>query len=144
MESISKKEFKWLGSCKISFSISPLAPSSWINPRVILLYEGMIQVKHSWLILAKCHWLLPTPTVDLGRRFYTTKHPLKVSCFRWLVSKEASSLDQTIQRRQMQLCSRCPLCERTLMNTCYLFPNCKITYQIFDMPNIPPCQMSTI
>lgn len=64
---------------------------------------------------AKCHWLLPTLTVDLGRRFGTTKHPWRFLMFRGLCLRKHGSLDQTFKEAECNYVAGVTSMKRNLM-----------------------------
>ncbi|CAN4097460.1 unnamed protein product [Withania somnifera] len=69
----------------------------------------------------------------LGKKIWLSKAPLKVSCFSWIVAKEACLTHSNLQKRKIQLCSRCPMCEEHFKDVGHLFLHCKVTTQLWSM-----------
>lgn len=66
-------------------------------------------------------------------KIWRNKAPLKVSCFSWIAAKEACFTQSNLQKRRIQLCSRCPLCEEHSEEVFHLFLHCWVTSQLWNM-----------
>nr|XP_016506791.1 PREDICTED: uncharacterized protein LOC107824519 [Nicotiana tabacum] len=55
------------------------------------------------------------------KKIWYNMAPLKVSCFAWIVAKEACLTENNLQKRGFKLCSRCPLCEEQFEDVTHLF-----------------------
>ncbi|KAF3625895.1 putative mannosyl-oligosaccharide 1,2-alpha-mannosidase MNS3-like [Capsicum annuum] len=62
---------------------------------------------------------------------WKSRIPHKVSCFVWLLAKEAVLTQDNVMKRGITLCSRCFLCEETLETVNNLFLHCKYTQQLW-------------
>ncbi|CAN4125840.1 unnamed protein product [Withania somnifera] len=58
---------------------------------------------------------------------------IRVSCFSWIVAKEACLTLSNLQKRKIQLCSRLPMCKEHFVDVGHLFLHCKVTTQLLSM-----------
>ncbi|WMV42669.1 hypothetical protein MTR67_036054 [Solanum verrucosum] len=58
---------------------------------------------------------------------------MKVSFFVWLVIRKACLTQDKLQRRGLQICSRCLLCEHESENNEHLFLHCRTTINLWHM-----------
>jgi len=65
------------------------------------------------------------------KQIWKSRIPYKVSCFVWLLAKEAALTQDNVMKRGITLCSRCFLCGETLENVNHLFLHCKYTQQLW-------------
>jgi len=61
------------------------------------------------------------------------KIPLKVSCFSWLVIRKACLTHERLQRRGIQICSRCYMCDKEAEINSHLFLHCKTAVNLWHM-----------
>lgn len=67
------------------------------------------------------------------KHIWKCKIPYKVSCFIWLLAKEAALTQDNVMKRGITLCSRCFLCGETSETVNHLFLHCKYTQQLWRM-----------
>ncbi|KAL3366928.1 hypothetical protein AABB24_011580 [Solanum stoloniferum] len=67
------------------------------------------------------------------KQIWKSKIPHKVSCFVWLMAKEAVLTQDNVMKRGITLCSRCFLCGETAETVNHLFLHCKYTQQIWSI-----------
>lgn len=80
--------------------------------------------------------LISTELQEIGwpwRMIWKTKIPYKVNYFTWLLSKEEVLTHENLNRRKLNLCSRCYLCEEQVETVNHLFWHCKWTNQLWQM-----------
>jgi len=65
------------------------------------------------------------------RQIWKGRIPYKVSCFIWLLAKEAALTQDNVMKRGITLCSRCFLCGETSETVNHLFLHCKFTQQLW-------------
>ncbi|WMV30140.1 hypothetical protein MTR67_023525 [Solanum verrucosum] len=65
------------------------------------------------------------------KQIWKCRIPHKVSCFIWLLAKEAALTQDNVMKRGITLCSRCFLCGETLETVNHLFLHCKYTQQLW-------------
>ncbi|XP_059301783.1 uncharacterized protein LOC132053687 [Lycium ferocissimum] len=65
------------------------------------------------------------------KHIWRSKVPHKVSCFVWLLAKEAVLTQDNLMKRGTILCSRCFLCGETAETVNHLFLHCKFTQQLW-------------
>ncbi|WMV55241.1 hypothetical protein MTR67_048626 [Solanum verrucosum] len=65
------------------------------------------------------------------KQIWKSRIPYKVSCFVWLLAKEAALTQDNVMKRGITLCSRCFLYGETLENVNHLFLHCKYTQQLW-------------
>jgi len=63
---------------------------------------------------------------------WKVKCPLKVSCFVWLLIKKACLTHEVLQKRGMQICSRCFMCEQEAEVNNHLFIHCQIATSLWN------------
>ncbi|WMV45334.1 hypothetical protein MTR67_038719 [Solanum verrucosum] len=61
------------------------------------------------------------------------KVSLKVACFTWLVIRRACLTHEVLQRRGIQICSKCYMCRQKRETNSHLFLHCTFTAQIWSM-----------
>lgn len=61
------------------------------------------------------------------------KSPPKVSCFVWLVIRRACLTHEALQRRGLQICSRCFMCDLKAEDNAHLFLHCKTASNLWNM-----------
>lgn len=59
------------------------------------------------------------------KQIWKSRIPHKVSCFVWLMAKEAVLTQDNVMKRGITLCSRCFLCGETAVTVNHLFLHCK-------------------
>lgn len=64
---------------------------------------------------------------------WKAKIPYKVSCFLWLLAREAVLTQDNLMKRGITICPRCCLCWETTETVNHLFLHCKITGQVWRM-----------
>ncbi|WMV40307.1 hypothetical protein MTR67_033692 [Solanum verrucosum] len=65
------------------------------------------------------------------RQIWKGRIPYKVSCFIWLLAKEAALTQDNVMKRGITLCSRCFVCGETSETVSHLFLHCKFTQQLW-------------
>ncbi|WMV36972.1 hypothetical protein MTR67_030357 [Solanum verrucosum] len=65
------------------------------------------------------------------RQIWKCRIPYKVSCFIWLLAKDAALTQDNVMKRGITLCSRCVLCGETSETVNHLFLHCKFTQQLW-------------
>ncbi|WMV52983.1 hypothetical protein MTR67_046368, partial [Solanum verrucosum] len=64
---------------------------------------------------------------------WKVKIPYKVSCFTWLVAKQAVLTQENLMKRGIHLSPRCFFCEEKAETVTHLFIHCRITLQLWEM-----------
>ncbi|WMV09517.1 hypothetical protein MTR67_002902 [Solanum verrucosum] len=64
---------------------------------------------------------------------WKSKIPLKVSCFVWLLVKEAILTQDNLMKRRIPLCSRCLFYGETVETVNHLFLHCRVTSQLWRL-----------
>ncbi|WMV14232.1 hypothetical protein MTR67_007617 [Solanum verrucosum] len=64
---------------------------------------------------------------------WKAKIPYKVSCFTWLLAKQAVLTQENLMKRGIQLSPRCFLCGEKAETVTHLFLHCRITNQLWDL-----------
>ena len=65
---------------------------------------------------------------------WKTKIPYKVSCFTWLLAKQAVLTQENLMKRNIQLSPRCLLCgEEEVETVNHLFLHCRITNILWNV-----------
>lgn len=59
--------------------------------------------------------------------------PTKVKCFTWLVARRAYLTHEAMQKRGINIASRCFLCKEALESNKHLFLHCSVTAQVWDL-----------
>ncbi|WMV51891.1 hypothetical protein MTR67_045276 [Solanum verrucosum] len=59
--------------------------------------------------------------------------PAKVKCFVWLVARRACLMHEALQKRGINIASRCLLCKEALETNKHLFLHCKVTTQVWTL-----------
>lgn len=67
----------------------------------------------------------------LGKLYGKGMAPTKVNCFLRIVIKKACFTHETLQRRKIQITSRCSLCMEAAETNSHLFLHCKVTSPIW-------------
>ncbi|WMV25041.1 hypothetical protein MTR67_018426 [Solanum verrucosum] len=65
------------------------------------------------------------------KQIWRSKIPHKISCFIWLLAKEAALTQDNLKKRGITLCSSCFLCGEALETVNHLFLHCKYTQQLW-------------
>ncbi|WMV12818.1 hypothetical protein MTR67_006203 [Solanum verrucosum] len=84
-----------------------------------------------------CYWERNTnhflTTVWPWKLIWKIKVPLKVACFTWLVIRRACLTHEVLQRRGIQICSKCYMCGQKTEVNGHLFLHCKIATDLWNM-----------
>ncbi|XP_049372092.1 uncharacterized protein LOC125837001 [Solanum verrucosum] len=67
------------------------------------------------------------------KMIWKAKIPYKVSCFTWLLAKQAVLTQENLMKRGIQLSPRCFLCGEKAETVTHLFLHCRITNQLWDL-----------
>lgn len=67
------------------------------------------------------------------KMIWKVRKPHKVTCFSWLVARQAVLTQDDLMKRGRQLCSRCFFCETETETTHHLFLHCKVTEELWQM-----------
>ncbi|KAK6796557.1 hypothetical protein RDI58_004258 [Solanum bulbocastanum] len=67
------------------------------------------------------------------KMIWKAKIPYKVSCFTWLLAKQAVLTQENLMKRGIQLRPRCFLCGEKAETVSHLFLHCRITNQLWDL-----------
>ncbi|WMV26903.1 hypothetical protein MTR67_020288 [Solanum verrucosum] len=104
---IGRDRLQWLGNSKGIFKVGAV-------------YK---KLNHPNLQLLKWPW----------KHIWKAKIPYKVSCFVWLLTKEAVLTQDNLMKRGITLCSRCFFCGKTAETVNHLFIQCKVTDQLWNL-----------
>jgi len=84
-----------------------------------------------------CYWERNTnhslTTFWPWKLIWKIKIPLKVACFTWLVIRRACLTHEVLQRRGIQICSRCYMCEQEAEVNGHLFLHCRMATDLWNM-----------
>lgn len=87
--------------------------------------------------MKSCHWERNTnhllTIVWPWKLIRKIKIPLKVACFTWLIIRRACLTHEVLQRRGIQICSRCYMCGQEAEVNARLFLHCKIATDLWNM-----------
>uniref|UniRef100_A0A0V0H785 Putative ovule protein n=1 Tax=Solanum chacoense TaxID=4108 RepID=A0A0V0H785_SOLCH len=64
---------------------------------------------------------------------WKVKIPLKVSCFTWPVIRRARFTSEVLQRKGLQICSRCYMCGQETNVNDHQFLHCKTDVNLWNM-----------
>ena len=67
------------------------------------------------------------------KMIWKVKISSKVTCFTWLLAKEAVLTQDNLIKRGFQLCSGCYLCGEEAETINHLFLHCRMTYQLWKI-----------
>ncbi|CAN4077394.1 unnamed protein product [Withania somnifera] len=67
----------------------------------------------------------------MAKQIWRSRIPHKISCFIWLLAKEAVLTQDNLMKRGITLCSRCLLCGQTSETVNSLFLHCKYTQELW-------------
>jgi len=81
---------------------------------------GLFTVRSCYSLLEMVSWP--------WRKIWFSKAPLKVSCFTWIVAREACLTNSNLQKREFQHCSRCPQCEEHSEDVGHLFLHSRVDH----------------
>lgn len=70
------------------------------------------------------------------RHIWTSQAPTMVKCFVWLVVKRACLTREVLQKKSVQLVSRCSLCNETNETNSLLFPHCRVRSNMVWFPRL--------
>ena len=71
------------------------------------------------------------PSLWPWKQIWKPKIPFKVSCFTWLLAREAILTHENLKKRKFSMCSRCYLCGEEVETVNHLFLQCRIISQLW-------------
>lgn len=92
--------------------------------------KGSYRVNAAYHLMSQTNHQIPNWPWKL---IWKTKVPYKVSCFVWLLAREAASTLDNLMKRGKILCSRCFMCKETAETVNHLFLHCKFTGMIWSI-----------
>uniref|UniRef100_A0A0V0I1Q5 Putative ovule protein n=1 Tax=Solanum chacoense TaxID=4108 RepID=A0A0V0I1Q5_SOLCH len=98
----------------------------------------MVEWTQQWCLQSECnlqsmnqtnHQMVEWP----WKHIWKAKIPYKVSCFVWILAREAVLIQDNLMKRGITICPRCCLCGETTETVNHLVLHCKITGQVWRM-----------
>lgn len=86
----------------------------------------------------KSNYRKMNPTLSLTEKWpwkliWKIDRPLKLSCFAWLAIRKACLTHEILQKKGMQICSRCFMCENEVEINSHLFIHCHKAANLWNM-----------